>query len=206
MDLTGMFTYMADTAMFMDCRNGRRFPVAMEGAYIDLERAYMNSGKESGQAIQAVVRGRYLARPAMEGDADRVHLIVDRFDGFLPGACEPEPLATLKNTYWKLTRLGGKAIVVSADGEEAHMILQQAGARVRGNGGCNQFFGGFELEENRLTFTNVGSTMKFCPEGSATEQGLFAVLEKSTTYRIRGEVLELMDGDEVLARFEAVYF
>jgi copper homeostasis protein (lipoprotein) len=36
-----MFSYMADAAGFRDCRNGLSFPVAMEGAYIDLERAYL---------------------------------------------------------------------------------------------------------------------------------------------------------------------
>ena len=204
--LTGMFTYMADAAMFMDCRSGRRFPVAMEGAYIDLERAYTQSQDEPGQALQVAVRGRYLGRPRMEGDGERVHLIVDRFDGFLPDECTPKPLATLRNTYWKLTHINGAAVVVSEDGREAHMVLGLDTPGVRGNGGCNQFFGSFKLAQDSLSFSGIGFTMMLCAEGSETEQAFFAALDATTGYRIEGEVLQLLAGEDILARFEAVYF
>ena len=76
---TGRFTYMADAAMFEDCRNGKRFPVAMEGGYLELERAYLNSGIEPGSPIVVEVEGRYLERPSMEGNHNKVSLIVDTF-------------------------------------------------------------------------------------------------------------------------------
>ena len=33
-ELSGMFRYMADAALFRDCRNNKTYPVSMEGAYI----------------------------------------------------------------------------------------------------------------------------------------------------------------------------
>lgn len=35
----GLFRYQADAATFEDCATGARYPVAMEGGYLDVERA-----------------------------------------------------------------------------------------------------------------------------------------------------------------------
>src|SRR5210317_25048 len=66
--LEGMFRYMADAALFRDCRNNLVFPVAMEAQYIELERAYLNSGIEPGSEVMIRLKGRLLDRAAMEGD------------------------------------------------------------------------------------------------------------------------------------------
>ena len=62
MTLEGMFRYMADAALFRDCRSGKAFPVAMEAKYIDLERAYLDSDVEPGSEIMVRLRARYLER------------------------------------------------------------------------------------------------------------------------------------------------
>ena len=103
MELTGMFRYMADAALFRDCRTDRSYPVAMEENYIELERAYLNSGIGPGLEAWVDIRGRYLERPAMEGNHNEVKLIVDSFNSISLGkSCTPEPLVELINTYWKL--------------------------------------------------------------------------------------------------------
>jgi uncharacterized lipoprotein YbaY/heat shock protein HslJ len=204
-ELTGMFVYYADAALFRDCRTGLSYPVAMEGAYIDLERAYLRADKEPMQELQVTVRGRLLPRPPMEGDGERVHLIVDRFESIEPGACEPQANATLANTYWRLTHLEGEAVQVEDDAREPHLVMGTADNRVRGNGGCNQFFGSYEWKDGGLTFSGMGSTMMFCAEGSDTEQAFFDALGKVDDYRISGQVLELRAEGVTVARFEAVY-
>jgi len=88
-ELSGMFRYLADAARFRDCRTGLSFPVAMEGAYIDLEQAYLAAPHEPGAEMLARVQGRYLERPAMEGDRTEVRLIVDRLESLDTGLCEP---------------------------------------------------------------------------------------------------------------------
>ena len=85
MALEGMFRYMADAALFRDCRSGKAFPVAMEAKYIDLERAYLDSSVEPGSEIMVRLRGRYLERTGMEGDRMEVQLIVDEVKKVLPG-------------------------------------------------------------------------------------------------------------------------
>lgn len=203
--ITGMFRYMADAAAFRDCRNGLSFPVAMEGAYIDVERAYMAAPHEAGAEVIVYLRGRYLERPSMEGDRNQVKLIVDHFDHIGEGVCEPPALASLTNTWWKLTMVAGKRVVLADDQPEPHMVLESTGQQVRGNGGCNRFFGEFKVGGDSITFSAIGSTRMACPTGEDIEQTFLPALSLADRYTISGEVLELYSGKQLLARFESVY-
>jgi len=206
MALEGMFRYLADAAIFRDCRSGKTFPVSMEGAYIELERAYLNSGIDAGQEVRVELRGRYLERPAMEGNHNQVKLIVDKLDKVDPeNTCAPTDHADLRDTYWKLIELDGKPVVTPEGMREAHIILATEGSRTHGHAGCNNFFGSYEAEEEKLTFSALGSTMMACPEGMDTEQAFLKALGKTTRYEISGQFLILYADDHPLARLEAVY-
>jgi len=206
MELEGMFRYMADAALFRDCRTNKSFPVAMEGAYIELERAYLNSGSEGGKEVMVQLRGRYLERPAMEGNRNEVKLIVDKLEKLDPKkTCAPTVHAELQNTYWKVIELDGKAVSTPEGMREAHVILASEGSRAHGHAGCNNFFGSFETSEDKLSFSALGSTMMACPEGMDTEQAFLQALGETTRYEISGQFLTLYAEDHPLARLEAVY-
>ena len=206
MELEGMFRYMADAALFRDCRSGKSFPVATEGAYIELERAYLNSGIEAGKEVMVQLRGRYLERPAMEGNRNEVKLIVDKLDKIEPqNTCAPTEHAELQDTYWKLLELDGKPVVTPEGMREAHVVLATDGSSARGHAGCNNFFGTFQVAEDKLTFSALGSTMMACPEGMDTEQAFLQALGETTRYQISGQFLTLFADDRPLARLEAVY-
>jgi uncharacterized lipoprotein YbaY/heat shock protein HslJ len=207
MQLEGMFRYMADAALFRDCRSGKSFPVAMEGAYIDLERAYLNSGIEAGAEALVRIRGRYMERPVMEGNRNEVNLILDLFKEILPDQqCAPTHHADLRNTYWKLVELASRNAVTPEGAREIHIILSGEDSRAHGHAGCNNFFGGFEIQDATLKFSALGSTMMACPQGMDTEQAFLGALADTTAYDISGQILSLYQGDRLLARFEAVYF
>jgi copper homeostasis protein (lipoprotein) len=87
-----MFRYMADAARFRDCRTNQEYPVAMEGAYIDVERAYSKSGIEPGSELMIEIVGRYLERPSMEGNSSEINLII-YFNYLLPDKPRRKPLA-----------------------------------------------------------------------------------------------------------------
>ena len=207
MELEGMFRYMADAALFRDCRNNKSYPVSMEGGYIELERAYLNSDIEAGAEIMAQLTGRLLERPSMEGNSNEVNLIVDKLHKILPDkSCAPSTHAELLDTYWRLDKLGTQAVITPADMKEAHMVLASAETRVHGNAGCNNFFGQFNTDGNELSFTALGSTMMACPETMETEQAFLAALGNTVSYAISGLFLELYDAEGgLLARLEAVY-
>ncbi|MBT8052671.1 MAG: META domain-containing protein [Gammaproteobacteria bacterium] len=205
-ELEGMFRYMADAAIFRDCRNGKSYPVSMEGQYIELERAYLNSGIEPGAELMINVNGRLLERPAMEGNHNKVKLIVDKLNNIYPDkTCSPEVHAELFGTYWKLVELGGKAVITPDGMKEAHMILAANESRAHGNAGCNNFFGQFETQSEALSFSPLGSTMMACPAAMDTEQAFLAALGATTRYEISGLFLKLYADDQLLARLEAVY-
>ena len=206
MELEGMFRYLADAAVFRDCHTGKSFPVAMEGAYIELERAYLNSGINGGDEVMVQLRGRYLERPSMEGNHNKVKLIVDKLQNLdIENSCAPTTHAELQNTYWKLVELGNESIETPEGMREAHVILASDGSRAHGHAGCNNFFGTFEVQDDQLTFSALGSTMMACPEGMDTEQAFLEALGKTNRHEISGQFLTLFADDQPLARLEAVY-
>jgi uncharacterized lipoprotein YbaY/heat shock protein HslJ len=205
MDLEGMFRYLADAATFRDCRDGRTYPVAMEGEYKELERAYLNSGISGGEELFIRVRGRYLQRSAMEQSKSEINLIVDKVDIVDPqGSCAPSHPVPLRNTYWKLLEIDGKPVATPEGMREAHMVLALDEARVSGHAGCNGFFGSFEVAEEQLEFSALGATMMACPQGMDTEQAFLRALGQTTRFTISGAILTLFDDDLALARLEAV--
>jgi copper homeostasis protein (lipoprotein) len=206
MELEGMFQYMADAAIFQDCRNGKSYPVSMEGQYIVLERAYLDSGIKPGAEIMVNLRGRLLSRPSMEGNTNIISLIVDKLNTIHPDkTCAPTTHSDLTGTYWRLAELDGVTVNTAEGMREAHMVLESEESRVRGFAGCNNFFGQFETEGNALSFSAIGATMMACSDGMDTEQAFQSVLGATTWYQISGLFLELYTGDQLLARLEAVY-
>jgi uncharacterized lipoprotein YbaY/heat shock protein HslJ len=206
MELEGMFSYFADAARFQDCRTGRDFAVSMEGAYSELEHTYLNSGIKAGAQVLVQIRGRYLERPSMEGNRNEVKLIVDKLEGLSrEDSCAPTEHAELRNTYWKLFELNSRRVVTPEGMQEAHLILAPDESRVRGNAGCNGFFGTFATTGDRLTFSDTGVTAMACPEGMDTEQAFLQALGETTRFAISGQILTLYADDRPLARLEAVF-
>ena len=206
MELEGMFRYMANAALFRDCRNNKTYPVSMESQYIELEHAYLNSGIKLGSEVMVKLRGRLLERPSMEDNSYKIKLIVDKLHNILPDdACSPTVHAELIGTYWRLAELNGEMVNTPEGMKEAHMILAGAESRVHGNAGCNNFFGQFKTSENTLAFSAIGSTMMACPQAMDTERGFLTALGATTRYEIIGLFLKLYAEDQLLARFEAVY-
>ncbi|HET6564839.1 MAG TPA: YbaY family lipoprotein [Xanthomonadales bacterium] len=210
MELRGQFSYLADAALFRDCNTGKTFPVEMSGQYLELERAYLNSGIKAGENLTVSLRGRYLERPDTESNANKVKLIVDTFHSISDNQdCTPTHHAELTGTFWKLVELNGKPILQSKDSNQqrmAHIVLQQQELRVKGNGGCNSFFGSYTHDGEKLAFSGLGSTMMACPDGMETEQAFLLALGETNRAVVSGQFLELFKDDHSLARFEAIYF
>ena len=83
--MRGLFTYMADAARFENCLDGRMYPVAMEGAYIELERAYLEHRAEPGAPLLVTIKGSIQPRTPMEGDGTIDMVVVESFEAAFPG-------------------------------------------------------------------------------------------------------------------------
>ncbi len=205
--LRGMYAYMADAGIFTECLTGRRLPVATEADNRALEAAYGAARGEPGQPVLVTLEGTIAARMPMEGPGPVPTLVPERFVGAFPGESCGARFATadLRDTYWKLTRLGDEAISRPPNQREPHVVLHGAGQRLAGSDGCNRMVGGYRVEGDSLSFSQVAATMMACPEGMEQARRFASALGATARYRIVGQHLELYDGaGELLARFEAV--
>jgi heat shock protein HslJ/uncharacterized lipoprotein NlpE involved in copper resistance len=207
--LGGMMRYMADAASFEECLTGKSYPISMEGAYIDLERAYLEDRPSPGEPLYVHVEGALVIRPVMEGP-DRRSLVVDRFIKTRPGiTCERQRAsATLTNTYWRIDSLRGVAIEKTPDTREPHIVLQaRAEPSYAATVGCNRIAGPFTHKGDSLEFGAGRTTLMACPPPlDALERQLSAVLADVRRFRIAGETLVLLnEAGDVVALLSAVY-
>lgn len=116
------------------------------------------------------------------------------------------PDASLTETYWKLTQLGGQPAALGAGRRELHLVLTASGDRVRGFSGCNTFTGSFERRDRQLRIGPLASTRKACLDGMELERHFMDALAATARYSVSGDHLELFDaaGHPILT-FDAVY-
>jgi putative lipoprotein len=101
--------------------------------------------------------------------------------------------ASLRGSYWKLTRLGEAPVHVSERQREPNIVLAEGKEEVSGSGGCNRFHGGFTLDGDQLRFSRMASTMMACLDGMEQEGRFLKELVKVARYRITGDQLEFLD-------------
>ncbi len=204
--MSGMYSYMADAAVFTECLTGARYPVAMEADNVALERAYMQAPHEPGAPVRVTLEGQLAQRPKMEGAGTQLTLVVDRFVGIWPDdPCPPRfTAAPLGTTTWTLTLLGDQPVMAADPQRRAHIVLDEETYRLAGSGGCNRIMGGYQRDGDRIRFSQVASTMMACPDGMDTEAAFTKALAQVATWRVLGNRLEFYDSTgNRLARFEA---
>ncbi len=82
---------------------------------------------------------------------------------------------------------------------EIFVFLEEESSRLHGFGGCNNFFGVYDLKTgDRLELGKVGRTQKYCEGEMQVENFFFAYLEQVRHYRLEGDTLELRDEDNNL--------
>jgi len=79
MSLQGMYSYMADAGVFVDCATQERWPVAHEGDNATLERAYGKAKIAPGAPLLVTVEGGLDLRPKVDGRGKVKTLIIQRF-------------------------------------------------------------------------------------------------------------------------------
>jgi heat shock protein HslJ len=109
----------------------------------------------------------------------------------------------LAGTRWALMRLGDKEVKISEGGREAYIALNSADSSVVGFAGCNRISSTHEENGSQLHFGDVIATKMAC-EDLPTETALLEALKATTSWRITGSQLELLDAQQrSLATFEA---
>ena len=207
--LLGQMTYRADAALFEECLSGVRYPVAQEGDYPALERAFLDAAPTPGGPLKVHVEGGLDLRPAMDGP-ERMSLVVDRFIKVIPGeTCAPRvSTASLTDTYWRIDTMLGDAVAPMENRREPHVVLQSGpDSRFRATVGCNQMIGRYTADGAALAFGGAASLRMACPPPlDALERQLRDVLDRTAEMRLEGQTLDLIDSAGApLARLSAVY-
>jgi len=108
----------------------------------------------------------------------------------------------LLGTRWVLAEVNGK-VAQPGEGQSAHFELHKK-EKLTGSTGCNNFAGSYIASEGALQFTPGATTMKMCaPAVAQQEQAFLAALKATTAYKVDGGTLELLNGNQVLAKFQA---
>jgi len=112
----------------------------------------------------------------------------------------------LQDQPWALQTLGGEPAGAGAGDQPLDIELLGEELRAGGFSGCNRYSGSYSLtgdaeQGGALTFGPMAGTMMACAEGSELEQAYLQMLGQVTAYRLQGDTLSLLTGDEVLATY-----
>ena len=112
---------------------------------------------------------------------------------------------SLENTHWRLSEINANPILTAEGSRDVHLILTPTGGekKLTGFAGCNTMGGSYTLSGNDIKFMIYSTKMMCASEQMVVEDFLMKVLTSATSYKINGDVLELLDGETSLADFKA---
>jgi len=100
----------------------------------------------------------------------------------------PREILTLEDTTWVLESYGEKGNMQAVlEDTEITIEFKSAESNFSGSGGCNNYFGSYEINKNELTIKPpIGATEMACPEPIMDqEQEYLKLLETTETFQIQ---------------------
>ena len=102
--------------------------------------------------------------------------------------------------------LGDTPVSTPEGAREIQFVLHQEGHRVAGFSGCNNMMGAYQLENDKITFTQMGGTKMFCESTMEIETRVHQMFAAVAAWKISGESLALIDASgQTVATFESRY-
>lgn len=209
LQVSGMLTYFADAATIVHCATGRTYPVAQDGDYLALERAYLADQPGPAEPLFVTMDAVIETREQMEGP-DRLTVVPETFGSTFPGEdCSlGNRSLDLNDAVWTITSLGEVDLDPSIVSREPSMSFNAREESFVASVGCNTMRGGFTLAGSDLAFAQpIASTMMACPDTVASwETRLADTLGNVASFEIGGRTLRLLDADgATVAALRAVY-
>ncbi|WP_409432146.1 META domain-containing protein [Litorimonas sp. RW-G-Af-16] len=87
-----------------------------------------------------------------------------------------------------------------ADNAQDQFVAFKTAGEIIGSGGCNNFFGNYEQDGDKLTIGALASTRKMCPSGMEAEADFLARLQEARRIEATHKTLVIYDesGDMIL--------
>jgi len=120
-------------------------------------------------------------------------------------ALHPAAPLGLASRLWSLVELGGEKPALPEGASVPSLRFDAAARRVSGTSGCNNFAGSYTQSGPALRFSLLATTRMACaPPLDALEARFLDALNRTTGFKVEGNLLELRDGRGVLAIFRAL--
>ena len=117
------------------------------------------------------------------------------------GCNSSKNMAKLGGVKWVLQTLNGEEINLTDQNSEIFIQFDEAEHRVNGRGGCNRFFGNYEMEGKKLKFSPMGATRMACPD-LQLENTFFRMLDEVDSFSIKDNLLSFLSKEKVVAVFK----
>ena len=195
--IRGMFGIENGIVMLKDCASQVSFPVSQGGDYDSALQNYLNTPHDMNKAILVSILGRVVQH-------NREEIVIEQFRKFYPDSdCQGNKIKTsLTGTHWQILEINNQKRSELTN-KMAHLLLKRD-KTIEGFSGCNNISGTFLIKGDVLLINRELVTRKACPGGMDGENRLVSVLDGVESYRIEGNILELIDqNDQVLAKFLA---
>jgi heat shock protein HslJ len=200
---TGLYVYFADSARFTDCASGESLPVASNAGGLELERAYLGSGREPQQPLLVEIIGSTETLASMEEGRRERHMVVAQLIRVSEESRCPRADTALIGTEWQLIRLGDATSTTGT--RRPHLVFDERGA-VYGHTGCNSLRGSYQLDGNELSLGGIAATRMACKNDADQESAFLQMLGQAAGYRHDDQQLTLISADgTTLAMFQAIF-
>lgn len=202
MRLLALYTADEAAVMLTECLTAQVVGIADSPAAAAMKREMANISPErrAKGPVLAAITARW------ETPAGK-RLLIEQFERFWPNeTCAQGPIAPaqpLLETVWQLVSVNAVPVQEAVLGQAAHIRLRKGG-RLTGSTGCNRVQGSWQVSADKLGLSRLVSSRAYCREAMAQqEQALLGALRNARQYRLVGHQLELLQGDQVVARFVA---
>ncbi len=153
--------------------------------YLEYSRPW--EGGEKGEwtcTVNVIVKALSTSPPVEKGDEKQETLI-------------------LEDTIWVLESYGEKGNLQDVIKDTKITVeFKSADRKFTGSGGCNSYFGGYEIDMNELTIEPpIGSTVMACPEPEGImeqEQQYLKILQAAESYQVQDRELQINCGAQIL--------
>jgi copper homeostasis protein (lipoprotein) len=200
--LRGMYAATSEGAVFEECTTGLK--LKMQGPQSQtIEQAFAKARSGAERPVLLAIEGTVESSSA---DASSVGTLTPSGAGkFWPGeSCGARGVThELEGSRWVLVRIGEQQIMAEEGKAEPYIVLQSTTKQIVGHGGCNRFSGGYTIQRDALTLSEITTTRMACPD-IETENAFLNGLESVARWRLQDNQLVLLDkaGADVL-RFES---
>jgi len=107
---------------------------------------------------------------------------------------DPEAFGDIRGVTWQLSDMGDKAI----DNNIITTLVFGDDNKISGKGGCNNYFGTYDLYTNGITISDIGSTRKMCSEDiMEQEMNYLDILGKAKSIKFNDYKLEIESTAEI---------